>query len=289
MAETDFEHMDNRPPHTPSAADEQEGNERWYYSQGETVNGPFLLSELLQKAEQGVLNAETLVVPEGSEDWRSFSAIAPANQPPLTLTSSQPAASPEPEKKEPTTKETLQGCGCLVLILVVAVFSFKGCLSSSKTASETAPSEQKQEERGTDSLVWDKIDVETRKESAELKLRDAEQLAKELEELLREFNRGNVSVELVGKAKTWRHGVDFILSEVAESGWKVGRDDSATAMGQVYSALQSMAFAWDSFQKFAAATSPVERESRASAHANHLKLMRENLRYAHEWLEKGRY
>ncbi|MBL9178857.1 MAG: DUF4339 domain-containing protein [Verrucomicrobiaceae bacterium] len=135
--------------------EQQASNERWYYSLGEAVNGPFSLSELLQKAEQGVLNSETLVVPEGSEDWRPFSAITPANTTPQEEKeepSQQAEPSPIPlesagtmpndnvdkpgpkklrdkfleapvapsEKPAPNNKDALKGCGVLVLLIVVA-------------------------------------------------------------------------------------------------------------------------------------------------------------------------
>lgn len=134
---------------------QQASNERWYYSQGEAVNGPFSLPELLQKAAQGVLNSETLVVPEGSEDWRPFSAIVPANKNPQeeVETASQKAEPPSiplesaevlpndtaekpgskklrdkffeapaasSEKPAPNNKDALKGCGALVLLFVVA-------------------------------------------------------------------------------------------------------------------------------------------------------------------------
>lgn len=134
---------------------QQASNERWYYAQGEAVNGPFSLSELLQKAEEGILNSETLVVPEGSEDWRPFSAIAPADTnsqkvkeapsqhaepPPVPHESAGTMPNdnvdkPAPKKLRdklfeapveasakpaPNNKDALKGCGALVLLIVVA-------------------------------------------------------------------------------------------------------------------------------------------------------------------------
>jgi hypothetical protein len=122
-----------------------------------------------------------------------------------------------------------------------------------------------------------------------MKLRDAEQLATELDGLLREIKSDGLTAEHVGKLRTWKHGVDFILLEVSEAGWNSGRSDSATAMGQVHSSLQSMKLACDHREQAARATSSAEREFHFSIHANQLKLMRENLRYAHEWIERESY
>lgn len=141
-----FEHMDNQ----------STSNELWYYAEGEAVKGPFSLPELLKKADEGLLNAETLIVPEGNDDWRPFASVVPAHRSPLTgnEASPQPAQpppiQPKPEasgttgimekadapklrdkfftvpaaasEKPPlSNKNDLKGCGALILLLIGAV------------------------------------------------------------------------------------------------------------------------------------------------------------------------
>ncbi|OYW74793.1 MAG: hypothetical protein B7Z37_16175 [Verrucomicrobia bacterium 12-59-8] len=131
-------------------------NELWYYAEGEAVKGPFSLSELLKKADEGLLNAETLVVVAGSEEWRPFASVAPTHGNPLAdkEASPQPAEPPpiqpkaeasgttgsmekadapklrdkffaapaaSSEQPPPNNKEALKGCGALILLLVGAV------------------------------------------------------------------------------------------------------------------------------------------------------------------------
>lgn len=70
--------------------------ERWYYAEGEAVNGPFSPEELLKKAEDGLLNSDTLVVPEGREDWRPFATLA--------LNAKSRPNSPDPQGPKPSAQ-----------------------------------------------------------------------------------------------------------------------------------------------------------------------------------------
>lgn len=47
----------------------------WYYSQNETVFGPFDLPSLKQMHQAGVLTADTLVAQQGSEQWMPLSEV----------------------------------------------------------------------------------------------------------------------------------------------------------------------------------------------------------------------
>lgn len=47
----------------------------------------------------------------------------------INETVGEPLGGPTPQQKQPTTKETVQGCGCLVLLVLLALFSFRGCFS----------------------------------------------------------------------------------------------------------------------------------------------------------------
>jgi hypothetical protein len=190
------------------------------------------------------------------------------------------------------TRDKILAFGFLLPVMAFGTYlTFSDLMGKSEDAESANPTVQEtpQIENQSETDPWLKLDLELRKSLAEMKYRDAKQLEKELDELLSHSNQGVISVEMMGQAKSWRHGVDFILSEVEETGFKPGLATSGTAMSATHAALQSMKFAWDRLERFATATSADERESHAGAHANELKAMRSNLQYAREWLEKGQY
>lgn len=62
------------------------------------------------------------------------------NQPPalpdsqINQTVGEPLGGPPPPEKQPTTQETVQGCGCLALLILAALLLFKGCFSGGESA-----------------------------------------------------------------------------------------------------------------------------------------------------------
>jgi hypothetical protein len=117
-------------------------NELWYYAQGDAVNGPFSLRELLKKAEEGIINSETLVVPVGQEDWRPLANVVSRAEstptlpvPEVAIPASSTAKtdkpkwwkpdfsllSPPPPLSKKEKANLLKGSGALVALLVAAV------------------------------------------------------------------------------------------------------------------------------------------------------------------------
>lgn len=76
----------------------------WYYTDGENAVGPLPFSSLLALQQAGVLTDESLITPEGSEDWKPLGDH-------LAAASPAPALTPEEERKAVRT-------GCTVLVLV---------------------------------------------------------------------------------------------------------------------------------------------------------------------------
>lgn len=52
--------------------DNTTSNDVWYYASEGTAFGPFNRAELQQKAAQGSITPETLIVPQGQEEWRAY-------------------------------------------------------------------------------------------------------------------------------------------------------------------------------------------------------------------------
>ena len=127
------------------------------------------------------------------------------------------------------------------------------------------------------------------KESAELYLRDATELAATLDSLLEMANSGAMTVEGLGKAEEWKSNVASLLRQMKEDGFDIGPLNSATATGRVHAALESMQFAWESFGKFVAADSEKDRRTYSMMHASHLKFVRNNLSDAATWMERGKF
>ena len=48
----------------------------WYYSQNETVFGPFDLPSLKQMLQAGAITSDTLVAQQGSEQWKPLSEVS---------------------------------------------------------------------------------------------------------------------------------------------------------------------------------------------------------------------
>lgn len=76
-------------------------SKRWYYLQGGVVSGPVSFAELLQAAAQGFVHVDTLVAPEGSEDWQPYASVASAEKNAAT-TSSLGMESTQQVQKEQT-------------------------------------------------------------------------------------------------------------------------------------------------------------------------------------------
>lgn len=139
------------------------------------------------------------------------------------------------------------------------------------------------------SLPWKKRDLESRKSLAEMKYRDAKDLQGELETLMQRIGNNTITPELVGDARKFRHGVDFISSEIIDAGFRPDLDTADTAMSDIHGALQSMKFAWDNFEQMAKARSSEEAATHASIHANEMKAMRNKLSYARTKMDSGDY
>lgn len=219
-----------------------------------------------------------------SQSEPSVSAATTASE-----SASTPAATPQPTKKE-----MLQGCGCLSAIVLIAVLCvlalFKSCSGEKEAANEGSTLTETSHQPSESSSYrdkWQEVPLETRKSLSEQKLREAEELKVELESLLQAANQGRLSVENIGQISSWENKIAIALREIDESGFESGAEYSSMAC--IKSAITQMQSAWDNFEKFIQATSSSDQQTFASIHSTQLKLMRDNLDYAHQWMEKGKY
>jgi|GEM_PF-3963661 len=127
------------------------------------------------------------------------------------------------------------------------------------------------------------------KESAELYLRDATELAATLESLLEMANSGTMTVEGLGKAEEWKSDVASQLRQMKEDGFEFGPLNSSTATGRVHAVLEQMQFAWESFGKFDKAETESDRRTYSMMHATGLKFVREHLIEAAKWMEREKF
>ena len=94
-------------------------NDVWYYAHEGTTFGPFTHAELLQKAAEGIVKSETLVVPQGDENWRPFSATRIQEGGKPTIQSVVAPAIQADEKSQAAKNEKALGCGCALIIGIV--------------------------------------------------------------------------------------------------------------------------------------------------------------------------
>lgn len=218
------------------------------------------------------------------------------------MDNSQPPALPEaptqkpetaPSKPPVTKKDEVLGCGCLIIIALGLVMLLKSCFfggSPSQTSTTDSP-DVESEEVASDvpSNAWLKLDKGTRKKMAEQKYGDAEKLSAEMDELLAAANSGRLSADVIGRISIWKGNVRSVIKEVEQTECHRSFSSSATAMGKVHSALENMTFAWDALEKFEKASTERDRNTYASMHANHLKLVKECLHDSREWMAEGEY
>lgn len=138
--------------------------ELWFYADGEAVNGPLSLPELLKKADEGIIHSETLVVREGQENWVPFSSVValaettPPSPVPEAVTAESGkrktkwqewkdmlSAKPEtaPSKPPTTKKEEILGCGCLIIVALGLLMLLKGCFFGADKAEVAETAEKK--------------------------------------------------------------------------------------------------------------------------------------------------
>lgn len=91
-------------------------NDVWYYAKDGSSFGPFTQAELLQKAAEGSVKSETLVVRQGEENWRPFLSAGIREESKSTTPQVAPPPIPASEKRQPTNKDKAVGCGCMLFI-----------------------------------------------------------------------------------------------------------------------------------------------------------------------------
>lgn len=214
----------------------------------------------------------------------------------------QPPALPEaatqtpeaaPSKPPVTKKDEVLGCGCLIIVALGLLMLLKSCFFSgtpSQTSGTDSPDVESEEVvSDAPSNAWLKLDKGTRKVMAERKYGDAEKLSAEMDELLAAVNNGRLSADVIGRISIWKDDVRFVLKEVEQTECHRSFPSSATAMGKVHSALENMKFAWDALEKFEKSFTERDRNTYATMHANHLKLVKECLHASREWMAAGEY
>ncbi len=105
-------------------------NDVWYYASEGTTFGPFNRAELQQKAAQGSITPETLIVPQGQEEWRAYGTVFPG-VPSLENRDVIPVKSAA-EKKPLSKRDKVLGYGCLLPLMVCGVLAFLSDLIKSK-------------------------------------------------------------------------------------------------------------------------------------------------------------
>jgi len=207
------------------------------------------------------------------------------------IVTAQPPPNPEkPFSHALTRKQILAGLilGPIILTPIVIWVDSAGQHKASNESEQVGNERQEAEQKATP-RVRIKEPKPVPRESAELYLKDATELAEELNSLLEMANSGGLTVEGIGKAEIWKGSVRAVLRQMKEDGFDIGPLNSATATGRVHAALESMQFAWESFGKFAEAGTERDRRTYSMMHATQLKFVRENLSDAAKWMDRGKF
>lgn len=110
--------------------DNTTSNDVWYYASEGTTFGPFTLAELQQKAAQGIVTPETLIVPQGQEEWKAYDAVFP-DVPSLEKREVAPVKSTA-EKKPLSKRDKVLAYGCLLPLMAFAALAFLSDLIKGK-------------------------------------------------------------------------------------------------------------------------------------------------------------
>lgn len=102
--------------------DKTTSSDVWYYAHEGTTFGPFTLAELQQKAAQEIVTPETLVVPQGQEEWRAYSAAFPD----VSSIEKQAGTSVQgtPQQKPLSKRDKVLGYGCLLPLMICGALAF---------------------------------------------------------------------------------------------------------------------------------------------------------------------
>ncbi len=191
-----------------------------------------------------------------------------------------------------TKRDKILSIGFLVPVFVLGIYAGMDNLRDvSKPESGLATDQPFTGGVGEQSSLdkWAALATSERMERAKAKYRETKQLEADITEILKRANEGAFTVEMAGKAKIWRKGVEVLEKDIAEAGFDYKQSTPYGCMGQTHAALQSLKFAWARFERFLESKSEEDRESHSVAHSRELSAAREKLRYAEEWMNKGEY
>lgn len=271
------------PPPLPTTATQC----RWFYANSNEPVGPLSFDELESLVRAGKIEPQTLVLREGEEEWQpfaSFSPVTPAEQVPGNITSVQSrfaVAKAHIDALSPGARIVLL-CFGLFAGLVAMLFALGIVLAifAPKVGDQGSASDI-MSVTGANKIGKHVMS----REDAAVALRDVEDLANDLESLLSQLQDGRpITVETLGKVNRWRSEMRSTRNMIET---REIRPFSASMSLMV--ALNNMEQAWNAFERAVRARNGSDLNDASFAHTEELRMMRESIESAREFMAEGKY